>query len=330
MEKVERLTVTHRTRTRLQSLPPVISEYAFWLSETKKPQTVLEYIKDIGLFVDYLEEKRKETGDSSIVFEELSSQDVEDFLFSFLSEHEKVYQRLNGKEVHQRFKNSEKSQRRKLSSIRSFSRFLFIEKKLIKTDITYGIEIGKTPDKELPFLSKSLQSALLDSMEVHSEDEFQKVRNQFMALLFIKNGIKTGELLALNLKDISMENRQVRILREDEDPIYLSLQSIPDVIIRRYLELRGERKILMGWHHDALFVSMRNKRLNRRTIHYIFQRYEGFLHLKTPLTPQLLRNTFVKESVSKGGVEDELSKQLGIHDKYSMRRTYPVLKEMRK
>lgn len=333
MEKVEALTVKHRIRTRLNQLPGIVTGYAQWLEQSKKPQTVLEYVKDIGLFSDYLKERQLEKGEpfTEASFKELQRADIEEFLFSYLSKHEKVFKRLNGKEVHQIFQNKQKSQRRKLSSLRSFSRYLFMEAKLIKEDITFGIEIGEVADRSLPFLTKGTQTALLDAMEVHSEDEFQKVRNQFMTFLFLKVGLKTGELLALDVIDVKLDDLKLRIEREgQEEAEWLELKGIPKGLMKRYLELRAERKIPMGWHQDALFVSIRNKRLNRRTIHYIFQRYEGFIELDQKLTPQLLRNTFVMETPLRKDGELAISKQLGVKDTYAMKRTYPVLREKNK
>lgn len=330
MEKVEALTVKHRTRTRLAQLPGIITGYAQWLEKTKKPQTVLEYVKDIGLFSDYLKERQQEEQApfNESTFKELKRDDIEEFLFSHLSKHEKVYKRLNGKEVHQTFHNKEKSQRRKLSSLRSFSKYLFMEAKLLEEDITHGIEIGSVENRTLPYIKKPTQKALLDAMEVYSEDEFQKVRNQFMTFLFLKVGIKTGELLSLDIRDVRMEEKKLRIEREgQEETEMLDISKVPSGIIHKYMELRAERKIPMGWHEHALFVSIRNKRLNRRTIHYIFQRYERFVELDQRLTPQLLRNTFVMETPLKNEGDLAVSKQLGVKDMYAMKRTYPVIKK---
>lgn len=332
MEKVEALTVKHRTQTRLAQLPDMIKEYAQWLEKTKKPQTVLEYVKDIGLFSDYLKERQREEKEpfDESTFRELKRDDIEEFLFSYLSKHEKVYKRLNGKEVQQTFQNKEKSQRRKLSSLRSFSKYLFMEAKFLQEDITHGIEIGSVEARTLPYLKKTTQTAILDAMEVYSEDEFQKVRNQFMTFLFLKVGIKTGELLALDIKDVKVHEKKLRIEREgQEEPEMLDISKVPGGIIHKYLELRAERKIPIGWHQDALFVSIRNKRLNRRTIHYIFQRYERFVELDQRLTPQLLRNTFVMETPLKNESDLAVSKQLGVKDMYAMKRTYPIIKQKR-
>lgn len=330
MEKVQALTVKHRIRKRLHELPLLIGEYATWLERTKKPQTVLEYVKDVGLFSDYLKEREHQRNApfGQKTFEALQRTDVEEFLFTYLPKHEKVYTRLNGKEVHQTFNNHQNSQRRKLSALRSFSRFLLLEAKLVTLDITHGIEIGRVKERTVPFLTKAKQTALLDAMEQFSEDEFQKVRNQFITFLFLKVGLKTGELLELDIQDVDIEKERIRIQRNElDDPIYMDIQKIPKSVSHRYIELREEKHILMGWHHDALFLSIQNKRLNRRTIHYIFQRYESFLESNDKLTPQLLRNTFVMETPLKKEDVKKVARQLGTRDIYATIRTYPVLKK---
>lgn len=324
MEKVQALTIQHHIKTRLSKSPDVFTRYVTYLQKSKKPQTVFEYLKDILLLWSFLNERalEQEQEYTEESLKSLSKSDVENFLFGYLSEYERTYERLSGKLVTQEYKNHRSGLRRKLSAIRSFSRFLMMEEKWLSHDVTFSIELEKDLAKEVLSLNQLELDAYFDAIESYTEDDYQRIRNRVMSQFFLYLGLKTSEVLELDIPDINVETMTVKITRKDDAVEELSLPVQMGKDMKRYLEERATRPIPMGWHERALFVSLQNKRLNPKTIRYSMERYKDLSGIQKPLSPQLLRNTYASRTIRHVGGLDEVAKRLGNRDKYATKRTY--------
>lgn len=324
MEKVQALTVRHHIRTRLAKAPDVFTRYVAYLNKTKKPQTVFEYLKDVLLFWRFLSERAVELEESwtEASLKSITKKDVEDFLFDYLSEYERTYERLDGKLVTQEYKNQLSGQRRKLSSIRSFVRFLMTEEKWLTNDVTFSIELEEDLEKEVLTANRLELEAYFEAIDTFTEDEFQRIRNRLMSQFFLYMGLKTSEVLALDIPDIHVENKTMRIVRKDGVEEVLSLPERMHKGMEAYMLERETRPIPMGWHEQALFVSLQNKRLNPKTVLYSMERCRRLAGIQKPLSPQLLRNTYASRTIRYVGGLDEVAKRLGNRDKYATKRTY--------
>ena len=326
MEKVQALTVRHHIKTRLSKSPDVFTRYVAYLNKTKKPQTVFEYLKDVLLFWNFLSERAHEQEESwsEESLKSISKADVESFLFEYLSEYERTYERLDGKLVTQEYKNQLSGQRRKLSSIRSFSHFLITEEKWLSNDITFSIELepGEDLEKEILTVNRYELDAYFESIDIFTKDEYQRIRNRLMSQFFLYMGLKTSEVLALDIPDILLENMTMKINRKDGTEEVLPLPEQMHKDMKDYLFERETRPIPMGWHEEALFVSLQNKRLNPKTVLYSMERCRRLAGIQKPLSPQLLRNTYASRTIRYVGGLEEVAKRLGNRDKYATKRTY--------
>lgn len=328
MEKVQAMTTKYHIRTRLSKAPSVLSRYVTAIEKTKKPQTVFEYIKDILVFYDYLKERthQKEETWTEESLKHITAEDIQEFLFTYLPEHERTYERRSGKRVTQEYKNQLSGQRRKLSAIRSFCRYLVGEEKWLNTDITMGIELEKNSVKEKTYLNQMELDSYFDAIDRYTEDDYQRIRNRVMSQLFLYLGLKTSEVLSLDISDIDLDAMQVKVTRKDEEVEELPLPKSMKRDWNEYMEERKKRPIPMGWHEQALFVSLQNKRLNPKTIRYSMERYKRFTGIKKPLSPQVLRNTYAHLSFRHIEELEAVSKRLGNRDKYATKRTYVAKK----
>lgn len=324
MEKVQALTVQHHIKTRLAKAPDVFNRYVTHLQKTKKPQTVFEYLKDVLLFWDFLKERAHGQNESwtEESLKRLTKSDVEAFLFGYLTDYERTYSRLSGKLVTQEFKNHRKGLRRKLSALRSFSRYLMMEEKWIPIDVTFSIELEKDVEKEVLSLNQRELDDYFQAIERFTEDDYQRIRNRVMSQFFLYMGLKTSEVLALDIQDIHLENMTVKITRKDDEVEVLPLPNQMAKDMKRYLMEREERPVPMGWHERALFVSLQNKRLNPKTVRYSMERYKNFTDIHKPLSPQLFRNTYASRTILHISGLEEVAKRLGNKDKYATKRTY--------
>lgn len=324
MEKVQALTVKHHIQSRLSKSPDVFRRYTEHIGQSKKPQTVFEYLKDALLFWNFLKERAPEQQQSwsETSLKELTKEDVESFLFVYLEDYERTYERLSGKVVVQEFKNHRSGQRRKLSALRSFSRYLMTQEHWLSHDITFGIELEPDLAKAVQSLNQLELDTYFSAIEQFTEDDYQRIRNRVMSQFFLYMGLKVSEVLALDIPDIHLDEMTVKVTRKDEEVEILPLPKQMKKDLKRYLAERAERPVPMGWHERALFVSLQNKRLNPKTIRYSMERYKKFTDIQMPLTPQIFRNTYASRTLLHTDTLDEVAKRLGNADKYATKRTY--------
>ena len=101
---------------------------------------------------------------------------------------------------------------RKLSSLRSFYKFLLLKQEITK-DPTRKIN-GPKKKKPLPiFLKEKEINKILE--ETNFKEGFIGIRDQMIIEMFYATGIRLSELIGLNNKDINFEDYSLK-LRERE------------------------------------------------------------------------------------------------------------------
>ena len=137
---------------------------------------------------------------------------------------------------------------------------------------------------------------------------FCAVRDNLILELLFSTGIRIGELVALNVSDVDLQTRQIKITGRATRGRSVSLSS--DVVraaIQQYLDLRGERSL----ETPALFVGRSGTRLTIYSIENIFKKHVRLAEIKRHITPHSLRHTMATMLVNSGTDIREVQEILG-------------------
>lgn len=226
--------------------------------------TVDEYFLDLRTFFRFLKIERGIVS-CKTEFEDISIMDVDLTFVSAVTLIE-VYNFLSylarDRVVNQNSRNkdyglSASTRARKISSIRSFYKYLNVKAKLLDFNPVADLDSPKLP-KTLPhYLSLSESQRLL-----HSISGSNKERDYCIICIFLNCGLRISEIVGLNLNDYHDDN--LRIIGKGNKERMVYLNDATNEAIDAWLY---ERKNIAPKYEPAMFISNRRKRISREMVH---------------------------------------------------------------
>jgi site-specific recombinase XerD len=186
---------------------------------------------------------------------------------------------------------------RKLSSIRSFVRFLHCE---------YGIVISlnefKSPkiDRKIPVvLTVDEISYLLDSVKHDDLPTKYPYRDKAIFELLYATGMRCSELVGIKLLDIDNDERSIKIKGKGNKERIVFYGSKAQKAIESYNQ--EERYFMIKEREiDFLFLNCRGTKLTQRSVQRVFNMFRKFLNVDRKLTPHNVRHSFATHMLRKG------------------------------
>lgn len=241
-----------------QKNPEFLNEYLVHIKVVKmlSERTVEEYYLDIRLFLKYfynnlysIDKDIEETDISKMTTDDLQKitlTDIYNFIFYTADERG----------------NSKKARYRKVSSLRSFFKYLTKTVHIIQEDPTRDIEIPSPKNSMPKFLSLDESMHLLKT-----SGDNESVRNFCIITLFLNCGMRLSELVGINISDIDFTENKMRILGKGnkERMVYLNPACID--ALQNLLAIRRANKKAVD--EPALFISNQNRRISKRRVQQI-------------------------------------------------------------
>jgi integrase/recombinase XerC len=205
---------------------------------------------------------------------------------------------------------------RKLSALRSFARFLRREG-LIDSDPVALAASPRREQKVPAHLSVDEMSRLLEAPDVSSP---LGRRDRAILELFYASGLRLAELVGLNLEDLNLTSRIVRVAgkgrKERLVPFNTSTQKAlrawyPDRALLRATGKSGVRNRKPGVSDDPLFVNARGTRLSGRSVQRLVARYVTGCSTRFGISPHALRHSFATHLLQHGADLRAIQELLG-------------------
>ena len=192
---------------------------------------------------------------------------------------------------------------RKVSTIRSFYRFLVREGKIESTPLT-GIVAPKREQKLPTILSKDDLEALIESAD---ETTPAGLRNRAMLEMMYASGVRLSEIVGLNLRSIDLGERTIVVRGKGNKERMVLLGEPAEKTLRRYLS-EGRPELVTG-AEEALFVNRDGNRLSGRSVQKMVRKHSLKAGLESHVWPHLLRHSFATHLLD-GGAELRVVQEL--------------------
>ncbi|MGD6842015.1 tyrosine recombinase XerC [Bacillus infantis] len=204
-------------------------------------------------------------------------------------------------------KLSRKSAARKISSLRSFYRFLAREK-LANDNPFSAVSLPKL-EKRLPeFFYEEELNCLFESCETDSP---LGKRNKALLELLYATGMRVSECSQICLKDIDMALSTVLVHGKGQKDRYIPFGSFAQDALELYIT-EGRKELLTGREsHDRLFVNFRGGPLTPRGIREILNKMIQKSSLEGTIHPHMLRHSFATHLLSNGADMRTVQELLG-------------------
>ena len=171
--------------------------------------------------------------------------------------------------------------------------FTFLQRQhLIATNPMQFITAPKAKNA-LPRVLSAQEVDQLTSTELKTP---QDIRNRAITELLFSSGLRVGELISLNLGDISFDMREVRVVGKGDKERVVPVGRVALEAIERYLAVRSYFKP----RDNALFVNRLGTRLNVRTVQTFIKEAAKNTGLTGTVTPHKLRHSFATELLNHG------------------------------
>ncbi len=252
--------------------PPILRDFLSYHETIKahSKRTVDEYFLDLRNFFRYLKTIR----DPSLAGRELSEIDIMDVDLAFVRRvtltdiygymtylsRDRV---LHQNSTHSDYGLNAASRARKISTIRSFYNYL--------TNKAHLIEQNPVKDMDSPKLMKTLPKYLTLDESVRlldSVDGLNRERDYAILTLFLNCGLRISELCGLNLSDIRGESLRVLGKGNKVRAVYLN-----DACADALNAWLAVRRPITGRDQNALFLSSRNERISKSTVHALVKKH---------------------------------------------------------
>ncbi len=207
---------------------------------------------------------------------------------------------------------------RRLSSLRSF--FALLERKrLLATNPLTGISNPKVGRHHPRVLNVD---QIMNILEAQEDPSPRGLRDRALLELLYGSGLRISEALALDLGDVDLSSRTIRVRGKGGKERLVPLTSKSRQFLQRYLEQREAFSPQRG--ERAFFLGMRGKRLNRREAYRIVDEYRKKAGVFYRIGPHTLRHSFATHLLEGGADLRSVQKLLG-HSRLSTTQRYTHL-----
>ena len=204
---------------------------------------------------------------------------------------------------------------RKLSSLRSFYRFL-LKRKVVSVDPMLKV-VGPKKKKPLPsFVREKDMDRLLD--EFLFDESFEGCRDRTILEMFYATGMRRSELIGLNDSDVDLSAKLIKVTgkRNKQRLIPFGDELAEDLL--NYIKVRNET---LSQGAEAFFVLKNGARMYSEAIYRLVRRYlSGVVTLKKR-SPHVLRHTFATAMLN-GKAELRAVKELLGHESLATTEVY--------
>lgn len=175
---------------------------------------------------------------------------------------------------------------RKLSSLRSFYKFLLLKQEITK-DPTRKIN-GPKKKKPLPiFLKEKEINKILE--ETNFKEGFIGIRDQMIIEMFYATGIRLSELIGLDNKDINFEDSLIKVKGKRNKERLIPFGDELKESMLRYISVRNETITVKS---EAFFIKENGERLYNALVERLVKRQLSKVVTLKKKSPHVLRHTF--------------------------------------
>lgn len=254
----------------MKLFPPLLREFASYKSviEGCSEKTVCEYLLDLRTFFRYLEAERLGIDLESEDFTKIDIRHIGAADMSKITGSEVLAFMLYAGENRS---NGWAAKSRKLSALKTFFKYLRVNKHLIDTDPTADIGSPRKRSTVPKVLTLEESIHLLEVIKNDTESA-TVLRDYAIVTLFLNCGMRLSELVGINLTDLDQQLRSLRVLGKGnkERIVYLNdacRAALVDYIVFRQSQDTSRIKT------TALFISSRYQRISNKTVQWMIYKY---------------------------------------------------------
>ena len=194
---------------------------------------------------------------------------------------------------------------RKLSSLRSFYRFL-LRKKLVAVNPMLKI-VGPKKKKPLPFFVREKDmNRLLD--EIPFKEGFEGCRDRAILEMFYATGMRLSELIGLNDADVDFASKLIKVTGKRNKQRLIPFGKELEEDLNLYIKIRNE---MLPGGAEGFFVLKNGRRMYPMGIYRLVKRNLSKVVSLKKRSPHVLRHTFATAMLNDSAELQSVKELLG-------------------
>jgi len=217
-----------------------------------------------------------------------------------------------------------KSIGRKLASVKSFFKYL-ITAKVLESSPAASVSTPKVSKKLPSFLNENQTETLFQQLEeVGNGGDFEGVRDRAILELLYSSGLRLSELVGLNITDVDLQNRLVKVLGKGKKHRIVPIGNKAISSLKNYFEVKNKffnisstkfietiEKSYQKTEREPLFLTEKGKRVYPVLVQRLTERVLLPVTEMKKKSPHVLRHTFATHMLNNGADLRSVSEMLG-------------------
>lgn len=200
-----------------------------------------------------------------------------------------------------------KSVNRKISSLRSFYKFLQREG-LINGSPMIHVKAPKIPKRLPVVITEQKMDSLLDAENVFSDD-FEGIRNRLILELLYGTGMRLAELVGLSNDDVNIYESQIKVLGKRNKERIIPISKVLAKLIADYQVQKNDQKF--NSKSSSLIVTKEGKAAYPKFIYRVVHSILSFISTQDKKSPHILRHSFATTLLNRGADLNAIKELLG-------------------
>lgn len=199
-----------------------------------------------------------------------------------------------------------RSIKRKMSSLKSFYAWMYLQKKVDSDPFEY-VHSPKATHALPDFFSEKEIDSLLTANEKRTDK--LKDRDQALLMLMFASGLRASEVVNLTFNQVDFDNRIMKVSgKGNKDRLVPFTNSAKEAMLNYINDLR---KDLLKEDTKYIFLNSKGNKMTVRGLEYILDEIEAKTGLYGKIHPHMLRHSFATKMLNRGADLRTIQELLG-------------------
>lgn len=246
--------------------------------------TLRAYTDDVAAFQEFIKQQ-----DNGAVLEEVNYSQIRSWIVSL---------------VEGGIANT--SVNRKVSSLRSFYKFLLKSKQIDINPLLKHKSLRTEKKVQIPFSENEMENVFTAN---EYPDDFEGVRNRLIIELLYTTGMRRAELIGLKVNSFDSGNNTIKVLGKRNKERILPVLRCTSGVIKTYLTKRGELNSILDT--DVLILNVKGQKVSESFVYRLINCYFSVVSGKVKKSPHVLRHSFATHLLNNGADLNSVKELLG-------------------